>query len=173
MDLRSGYHQIKIRKEDIPKTAFTTRYGLYEYTVMSFGLTNAPATFMRLMNSIFHEYLNKFIIICIDDILAYSKTKEEHAEHLRLVLTKLRDHRLYAKFSKCEFWLKELIFLGHVVSAAGVAVIPDKIQVILDWPTPNSAKAIRSFLGLAGYYHRFIEGFSKIAKALTDRKSVV
>ena len=98
----------------------------------------------------------------------YSKTEEEHAENLRLVLTKLRDHRLYAKFSKCEFWLKELIFLGHVVSAAGVAMIPDKIQAILDWPTPKSVKDIRSFLGLAGYYRRFIEGFSKIAKALTD-----
>ena len=123
---------------------------------------------MRLMNSIFHEYLDKFVIIYIDDILVYSKTEEEHAEHLQLVLTKLRDHRLYAKFSKCEFWLKELIFLGHVVSAAGVAVIPDKIQSILDCPTPKSAKDIRSFLGLAGYYRRFIEGFSKIAKALTD-----
>ena len=117
----------------------------------TFGLTNAPATFMRLMNSIFHEYLDKFVIIYIDDILVYSKTEEEHAEHLRLVLTKLRDHRLYAKFSKCEFWLKELIFLSHVVSAAGVAVIPDKIQAILDWPTPKSVKDIRSFLGLAGY----------------------
>ena len=135
---------------------------------MSFGLTNAPTTFMRLMNSIFHEYLDKFVIIYIDDILVYSKTEDEHAEHLRLVLTKLRDHRLYAKFSKCEFWLKELSFLGHVVSAAGVAVIPDKIQAILDWPTPKSVKDIRSFLGLAGYYRRFIEGFSKIAKALTD-----
>ena len=135
---------------------------------MSFGLTNAPATFMRLMYSIFHEYLDKFVIIYIDDILVYSKTEEEHAKHLRLVLTKLRDHRLYAKFSKCEFWLKELIFLGHVVSAAGVAMIPDKIQAILDWPTPKSVKDIRSFLGLAGYYYRFIEGFSKIAKALTD-----
>ena len=114
---------------------------------------------MRLMNSIFHEYLDKFVIIYIDDILVYSKTEEEHAEHLRLVLTKLRDHRLYAKFSKCEFWLKELIFLGHVVSAAGVSVIPDKIQAILDWPTPKSVKDIRSFLGLAGYYCRFIEGF--------------
>ena len=111
------------------------------------------ATFMRLMNSIFHEYLDKFIIIYIDDILVYSKTDEEHTEHLRLVLTKLRDHRLYAKFSKCEFWLKELVFLGHVVSAAGVAVIPDKIQSILDWATPKSVKDIRSFLGLAGYYH--------------------
>ena len=105
MDFRLGYHQIKIRKEDIPKTAFTTRYGLYEYTVMSFGLTNAPATFMRLMNSVFMDYLDKFVVVYIDDILVYSKTKEEHAEHLRLVLTKLREHRLYAKFSKCEFWL--------------------------------------------------------------------
>src|SRR4051794_10180098 len=128
MDLRSGYHQIKIRKEDIPKTAFTTRYGLYEYTVMSFGLTNAPATFMRLMNSVFMEYLDKFVVVYIDDILIYSKTEEEHAEHLRLVLTKLREHCLYAKFSKCELWIQELIFLGHVVSASGVAVIPDKVQ---------------------------------------------
>jgi hypothetical protein len=103
MDLRSGYHQIKIRTEDIPKTAFMTHYGLYEYTVMSFGLTNAPATFMRLMNSVFMEYLDKFVVVYIDDILIFSKTKEEHAEHLRLALTKLREHRLYAKFSKCEF----------------------------------------------------------------------
>ena len=142
MDLRSGYHQIKIRKEDIPKTAFITRYGLYEYTVMSFGLTNAPATFMRLMNSVFHEYHDKFIIVYIDDILVYSKTEDEHAEHLRLILTKLREHRLYAKFSNCEFWLKELVFLGHVVSAQGVSVVPDKIQFILDWETPTSVKDV-------------------------------
>ena len=101
MDSRSGYHQIKIQKEDVPKTAFTTCYGLYEYTVMSFGLTNAPATFMRLMNSVFMEYLDKFVVVYIDDILVYSKSEEEHAEHLRLVLSKLREHKLYAKFSKC------------------------------------------------------------------------
>ena len=150
--------------EDIPKIVFTTYYGLYEYTVMSFGLTNASATFMRLMNSIFHEYLDKFVIIYIDDILVYSKTEEEHAEHLRLVLTRLRDHRLYAKFSKCEFWLKELIFLGHVVSAAGVAVVPDKIQSILDWATPKSVKDIRTFLGLAGYYRRLSKAFPRYPK---------
>ena len=108
IDLRSGYHQLKIREQDIPKTAFTTRYGLYEYTVMSFGLTNAPAYFMNLMNKVFMEFLDKFVIVFIDDILVYSKNEEEHKEHLRLVLGKLREHRLYAKFSKCEFWLKEV-----------------------------------------------------------------
>src|SRR3954449_10125560 len=124
MDFRLGYHQIKIRNEDIPKTAFTTRYGLYEYTVMSFGLTNAPATFLRKMNSIFMEYLDKFVMDYLDDILIYSKNKEEHAEHLRLVLMKLREHRLYAKFSKCEFWLPEVTYLGHVISEKALPSIP-------------------------------------------------
>src|SRR4051812_26680085 len=128
MDLRLGYHQIKIRTEDIPKTAFTTRYGLYEYTVMSFGLTNAPATFSRMMNSIFMEYLDKFVVVYLDDILIYSKNEEEHAEHLRLVLMKLREHRLYAKFSKCEFWLPEVTYLGHVISAKGIAVNPREFR---------------------------------------------
>ena len=117
IDLRVGYHQVRIRPEDIPKTAFSTRYGLYEYTVMSFGLTNAPALFMNLMNSVFMEYLDKFVVVFIDDILIYSKNDEEHDEHLRLVLGKLREHQLYAKFSKCEFWLQEVAFLGHVLSA--------------------------------------------------------
>jgi hypothetical protein len=109
----------------------------------------------------------KFVVVYIDDILIYSKTEEEHVEHLRLALTKLREHRLYAKFSKCEFWLNELIFLGHVLSANGVVVIPDKVQSILDWVTPSSVKDVRSFLGLAGYYRRFIKNFSKIAKPMT------
>ena len=120
IDLRLGYHQIKIRKEDIPKTAFSTRYGLYEFTVMSFGLTNAPAYFMYLMNSIFMEELDVFVIIFIDDILIYSKTQEDHARHIHIVLQKLREHRLYAKFSKCEFWLEEVSFLGHILSKDGV-----------------------------------------------------
>src|SRR4051812_27879909 len=127
MDLRLGYHQIKIRNEDIHKTTFTTRYGLYEYTVMSFGLTNAPATLSRLMNSIFMEYLDKFVVIYLDDILIYTNSEEEHAVHLRLVLMKLREHRLYAKLSKCEFWLPEETYLGHVISAKGIVVNHERV----------------------------------------------
>jgi hypothetical protein len=132
IDLRSGYHQIRIRPEDVPKTAFTTRYGLYKYLVMSFGLTNAPAHFMYLMNSVFVPELDKFVVVFIDDILIYSKTKEEHAEHLQVVLTRLSEHQLYAKFSKCEFWLDTISFLGHILSAEGVAVDPSKVKDILD-----------------------------------------
>jgi hypothetical protein len=120
IDLCSSYHQLKIHATDIPKTTFTTRYGLYEYTVMSFGLTNAPAYFMYLMNKVFMEFLDKFVVVFIDDILIYSNTEEEHVEHLRLVLHKLREHKLYAKCSKCEFWLKEVSFLDHVVSNGGM-----------------------------------------------------
>ena len=161
IDLRLGYFQLKIREEDIPKTAFTTRYGLYEYTVMSFGLTNAPASFMNLMNKIFMEYLDKFVVVFIDDILIYSKNEEDHARHLRLVLDKLREHQLYAKFSKCEFWLREVAFLGHVLSEGGVAVDPNKVRNVLSWEQPKNVSEIRSFLGLARYYRRFIKGFSK------------
>jgi hypothetical protein len=127
IDLRSGYHQIKIRPCDIPKTAFSTRYGLYEYLVMSFGLTNAPAYFMYLMNSVFMPELDKFVVVFIDDILIYSKTKEDHVNHLRVVLQRLRDHRLYAKFSKCEFWLDSVKFLGHTISSEGISVDPTKV----------------------------------------------
>jgi hypothetical protein len=132
IDLRSGNHQLKIWESDIPKTAFRTRYRLYEYTVMSFGLTNAPANFMYLMNKVFMEYLDRFIVVFIDDILIFSKTMEEHEEHLRLVLEKLRSNQLYAKFSKCEFWLTEFAFLGHVISAGGVSVDPSKVKDVLN-----------------------------------------
>ncbi|WVZ70321.1 hypothetical protein U9M48_018996 [Paspalum notatum var. saurae] len=167
IDLRSGYHQIKVREEDIPKTAFSTRYGLYEYLVMSFGLTNAPAFFMYLMNSVFMNELDKFVVVFIDDILVYSKNEKEHEEHLRRVLSRLREHKLYAKLSKCAFWLKEVAFLGHILSAKGVAVDPSKVEDVLNWKQPQIVTEIRSFLGLAGYYRRFIKDFSKIAKPMT------
>ncbi|WVZ89959.1 hypothetical protein U9M48_036304 [Paspalum notatum var. saurae] len=159
IDLRSGYYQIKIREEDIPKTAFSTRYCLYEYLVMSFGLTNAPAFFMYMMNSVFMNELDKFVVVFIDDILIYSKNEEEHEEHLRI---------LYAKFSKCAFWLKEVSFLGHILSEKGVVVDPSKVEDVLNWKQPEIVIEIRSFLSLAGYYHRFMKDFSKIAKPMTS-----
>ena len=134
---------------------------------MSFGLTNAHAYFIYLINKVFMEYLDKFVIVFIDDILVYSKNKEEHEEHLRLVLQKLREHQLYAMFSKCEFWLKEVSFLGHIISNGGVAVDPKKVRDVLSWKPPKDVSEIRSFLGMAGYYRRFIEGFSKLAKPMT------
>jgi hypothetical protein len=158
---------LKIRESDIPKTAFRTRYGLYEYTVISFGLTNAPAYFMYLMNKVFIKYLDKFVVVFIDDILIFSKTEKEHEKHLRMVLEKLRSNQLYAKFSKCEFWLTEVAFLGHVISAGGIAVDPSKVKDVLNWRPPTNASEIRSFLGLAGYYRRFIKDLSKIAKPMT------
>jgi hypothetical protein len=168
IDLRSGYHQMKIRPSDIPKTTFSTRYGLYEFTFMSFRLTNAPAYFMNLMNKVFMEYLDRFVIVFIDDILIYSKSDSDHEEHLRLVLQKLRNNQLYAKYSKCEFWIDEVPFLGHIVSNGGISVDPAKVREIVAWSIPSIVIEVRSFLGLAGYYRRFIEGFSKIAKPMTS-----
>jgi hypothetical protein len=168
IDLRSGYHQLKIRATDIPKIAFITRYGLYEYTVMSFGLTNAPSYFIYLMNKVFMEYLDKFVVVFIDDILIFSKNEEDHDEHLRVVLQKLRENQLYAKLSQCEFWLKEISFLGHIISEGGISVDPNKVKDVLSWKTPQNVSDIRSFLGLAGYYRRFIKEFSKISKPLTE-----
>ncbi|WVZ81487.1 hypothetical protein U9M48_028860 [Paspalum notatum var. saurae] len=139
-----------------------------ELPVMSFGLTNAPAYFMNLMNKVFMEYLDKFVVVFIDDILIYSKTEEEHEEHLRLVLQKLRDHKLYAKLSKCEFWLDQVPFLGHIVSKGGIMVDPSKISSVMDWKVPEVVKEVRGFLGLAGYYRRFIESSSRIAKPMTS-----
>ncbi|KAL4037874.1 hypothetical protein IC575_001475 [Cucumis melo] len=168
IDLPSGYHQLRIKDGDVPKTAFRSRYGHYEFIVMSFGLTNAPAVFMDLMNRVFREFLDTFVIVFIDDILIYSKTEAEHEEHLRIVLQTLRDNKLYAKFSKCEFWLKHVSFLGHVVSKAGVSVDPAKIEAVTGWTRPSTVSEVRSFLGLAGYYRRFVENFSRIATPLTQ-----
>ncbi|GJR17694.1 putative reverse transcriptase domain-containing protein [Tanacetum coccineum] len=167
IDLRSGYHQLRVREEDIPKTAFRTRYGHYEFQVMPFGLTNAPAVFMDLMNRVCKPYLDKFVIVFIDDILIYLKNKQEHEEHLKLILELLKKEELYAKFSKCEFWIPKVQFLGHVIDSEGIHVDPAKIESIKDWTSPKSPTEIRQFLGLAGYYRRFIEGFSKIVKPMT------
>ncbi|KAL5760696.1 hypothetical protein ACOSQ2_019534 [Xanthoceras sorbifolium] len=167
IDLRSDYHQLKIHEEDVPNTAFRTQYGHYEFLVMPFELTNAPAAFMDLMTRIFRSYLDQFVIVFIDDILVYSGNEEEHAEHLRILLQTLREHQLYAKLSKCQFWLDKVAFLGHIVSAEGVSVDPQKIEVIINWKQPTNVTEVRSFLGLAGYYRKFVEGFSKIAAPLT------
>ncbi|XP_070036669.1 uncharacterized protein [Nicotiana tomentosiformis] len=167
IDLRSGYHQVRVREKDIPKTAFRTRYGHFEFLVMSFGLTNAPAVFMDLMNSLFRPFLDLFVIVFIDDILVYSRSEDEHADHLRAVLQTLRDRKLYAKFSKCEFWLKSVAFLGHIVSDEGIKVDTQKIEAVKSWPRPTTPTEVRSFLGLAGYYRRFVEGFSSLSAPLT------
>ncbi|KAJ9541992.1 hypothetical protein OSB04_028498 [Centaurea solstitialis] len=174
IDLRSGYHQVKVREEDVQKTTFRTRYGHFEVVVMPFGLTNAPAVFMDLMNRVCRPMLDKSVIIFIDDILIYSKTKEDHVVHLIEVLETLRRERLYAKFSKCDFWLQEVQFLGHLVNREGIKVDPAKIEAVMKWEVPKTPTEIRSFLGLAGYYRRFIQDFSKIVvplKRLT-RKNV-
>jgi hypothetical protein len=135
---------------------------------MSFGLTNAPAYFMYLMNKVFIEYLDKFMVVFIDDILIFSTNEEEHDEHLRSVLQKLGENQLYTKLNKCEFWLKEVSFLGHIISEGGIYVDPSKVNDVLSWKTPQNVSGIRSFIGLAGYYRRFIEGFSKISKLMTE-----
>ncbi|GJQ91826.1 putative nucleotidyltransferase, ribonuclease H [Tanacetum coccineum] len=168
IDLRSGYHQLRVRDEDIPKTAFRTRYGHYEFQVMPFGLTNAPAVFMDLMNRVCKPYLDKFVIVFIDDILIYSRNKEEHADHLRIILELLKKEKLYAKFSKCDFWISIVQFLGHVIDSQGIHVDPAKIEAVKNWASPTTPTEVRQFLGLAGYYQRFIKDFSKIAKPLTE-----
>jgi hypothetical protein len=165
---------MRIKGQDVSKTAFRTRYGQFEFLVLPFGLTNAPALFMDLMNRVFQPYLDMFVVVFIDDILVYSKSYEEHEQHLRQTLQTLRSHQLYAKLDKCDFWLKEVTFLGHVVSSKGIFVDPQKVEAVLRWERPTTVTGIRSFLGLAGYYRRFIEGFSTIATPLTrlTRKNI-
>nr|GEY66268.1 putative reverse transcriptase domain-containing protein [Tanacetum cinerariifolium] len=167
IDLRSGYHQLRVHEEAIPKTAFRTRYGHYEFQAMPFGLTNAPAVFMNLMNWVCKPYLDKFVIVFIDDILIYSKNKKEHEEHLTLILELLKKEELYVKFSKCEFWIPKVQYLRHVIDSKGIHVDPAKIESIKYWASPKTLIEIRQFLGFAGYYRRFIEGFSKIVKSMT------
>ncbi len=168
IDLRSGYHQIRIAEEDIPKTAFNTRYGHYEYTVVPFGLSNAPASFMAVMNDVFRDYTSKFVCCYLDDILVYSNSWKDHLHHIELVLQRLRKERLYAKLSKCVFGAQEVEYLGFTLKSGRLAMNPNKTQAIEVWETPTSKKELQSFLGLVNYYRRFIRDCSKIAKPLTN-----
>ena len=163
IDRRTGYHQLRVKEVDIPKMVFITRYGHFEFTVMPFGLRNAPTSFMDLMHWVFQPCLDRFVVVFVDDNLIYFKSEEDHEGHLRIVLQILRDHQLYAKFIKCEFWLIEVKFLGHVVSASGVSVDSEKVEAVMSWERPKSVFEIGSFLGLLGYYRRFIEDFSRLA----------
>lgn len=168
LDMRSGYHQIRLKLEDEHKTAFKTHHGHWDFRVMLFGLTNAPATFQALMNTIFQPLLRQCVLVFVDDILIYKKTLADHLEHLKQVFAILEHHKLYLKFSKCSFAQSSLEYLGHIISAKGVATDPNKIQAIADWPTPVDAKQLRSFLGLSGYYRKFISNYGAISRPLTD-----
>ena len=168
IDLQDGYYQIRVAPEDIPKTAFWAPYGHYECLVMPMGLANAPATFQAMMNDVLREYIGKFVVVYLDDILIYSRNDAEHADHLHMVLKKLREHKLFDKLSKCEFFKKELEFLGHRVSARGISVLEDKVKALWEWPTPRDKTEVWSFLGLGNYYRRFVPRFSELAKPMTD-----
>ena len=155
-------------EESVPLTAFQRRYGHFEFLVLPFGLTNAPASFMGIMNEIFHDYLHSFVLVYLDDILVYSKNLEEHLEHLQRVLLRLRKHKLYGKLSKCEFAQKKVEYLGHVVGPEGVSMEAEKVQAILEWEEPTRKVDVQAFLGLVNYYRRFIKDCSKLAKPLTS-----
>ena len=174
IDLRSRYYQLRVKDVDVSKTAFKTRYGHCEFLVMPCGFTNALAAFMDLMNRVFRPYVDQFVMVFIDDILVYCKDAQELEQHLRIVMETLREKKLYAKLSKCDFWLKKVSFLGHIVSVEGIRVNPIKIKAVVNWKLPLNVIEVRTFLGLAGYYRRFLKGYSVIASPLTKllRKGV-
>ena len=168
VDLRSGYHQIRMKQGDEWKTTFKTKYGLYEWLVMPFGLTGAPSTFMRLMNEVLRPFLGKFIVVYLDDILVYSKGITKHLGHLQQLFEVLRKQRLYAKLENCSFLLPEVSFLGYIIGKEGVRVDPAKVQAIQEWPTPTTITQVRSFHGLASFYRRFIKNFSSVLAPVTE-----
>ena len=168
IDLQLWYHRLRIKEVDIPKTTFKICCGHYEFVIMSFGLINTIIAFMDLMNKVSKDYLNKFVVVFIDDILVYSRTKEEHVGHQGITLQTLKEKQLYVKFKKYEFWLGRVIFLGHIMSKDGISVDPSKVVVVSQWSKSTNAREVRSFLGFARYYRRFVEGFSKIALLLTQ-----
>jgi hypothetical protein len=168
IDLRLGYHHVIIKDEDISKTTFRTRYGHYEFTVVPFGLSNTPIVFMCLMNGVFRDYLDKLVIVFLDDILVYSKSEEEHEQHLRMVLQVFREHQLYAKLRKCLFYQRQIHYFGHIISEEGIVVDPEKVEAIIKWSELRNVAEVKSFMGLVGYYIRFIVGFSKIAHPITS-----
>lgn len=168
LDLRSGYHQIRLIEADEFKTAFRTHHGHWEFKVMPFELTNAPATFQAVMNTIFSSLLRKCVLVFMDDILIYSKSLDEHKQHLTAVLDILREHKLLIKPSKCSFVTQQLEYLGHIIGAEGVCTDPSKIEVVQQWVPPTNVKQLRGFLGLSGYYRKFIKGYSVISRPLSD-----
>jgi hypothetical protein len=164
--MRGAYNLLRIRSSDEWKTAFRTHYGHFEYTVMPFGITNAPAVFQHPMNDIFRDYMDEFVVVYLDDILIFSKDQETHDKHVRLVLATLREHGLYAKMEKCEFDKSSVAFLGYVISPDGIFMDKSKVETIQCWATPSSVKDVQRFLGFANFYHRFIKGYSKITTSL-------